>query len=124
MSSNNDSAIVGVVKGVGAALIATLFGIVILGFIVKSAAFSGAVIGAVNQFLKIISLFLGCLFSSGKGVGLIKGLIIGALYTVIVNLIFSLVLSVGIFDGKFFIDLIFAMIVGGLSGVVTANVKR
>lgn len=123
MSSNNTNAVVGVVKGVGAALIATLIGVIIFGFIVKAAALSGTVIGAVNQFLKIISLFLGCLFSSGKGVGLIKGLVIGALYTVIINLIFSLILGAGTFDG-FFINLLFGVVVGSLSGVITANVKR
>lgn len=124
MQTEKGGIIIGSLKGVGTALITTLIGIIVFGFIVKAATLGSSVISAVNQFLKVISLFLGCLFSAGNGRGLFKGLIIGALYTALVYLLFSLLFDGITFGGGFFIDLIFALVVGGLSGIITVNVKK
>jgi len=124
MRAEKDGAVYGVVKGVGTALITSLLGIIIFGFIVKLAMLNSSVIGAVDQFIKIISVFLGCMFSVGKGKGLIKGLLIGGIYSTLMQLIFAMIFG-GITFGKgFFIDLAFMIIVGALSGVITVNVKK
>ena len=118
MGESKSGTVYGVIKGVGTALITTLLGIIIFGFIVKAATLSPSVIKAVNQFLKVISVFLGCIFSAGNGKGLIKGVLVGLFYTVIVYLIFNLLFSGIAFDGSFFIDLIFSCVIGGLAGII------
>ena len=76
MRAEKDGAVYGVVKGVGTALITSLLGIIIFGFIVKLAMLNSSVIGAVDQFIKIISVFLACTLSLKDRAGLISGIII------------------------------------------------
>ena len=90
MQTEKNGIVFGTIKGVSTAIITSLLGIIIFGFIAKGAMLGSAVIGAVNQFIKIISVFLGCMFSAGEGKGLIKGLLIGGLYTVIIYLLFAM----------------------------------
>ena len=114
----------GVLKGCLASVIITLVSILIFAGVVKMANLNSSVIKAVNQFIKILSVFLACFFTvKGKG-GLIKGGLIGCVSAIIVYLIFSLMGGGLAFDGLFVIDVIFQLIVGAISGIVTVNVKK
>jgi putative membrane protein (TIGR04086 family) len=113
-----------IVKGVSTALIITLVGVLIFAGIVKIAMLNSGVIKAVNQFIKIISVFLGCTFSLKENKGLIKGVIVGVFSTVIIYLIFALVGGAVNFGLPFLLDLVMGIIVGGVSGVIAVNLKR
>lgn len=113
-----------IIKGVSTALIITLVGVLIFAGVVKIATLNSGVIKAVNQFIKILSVFLGCTFSLKESKGLIKGVIVGVFSTLITYLIFALVGGAVSFGLSFLLDLVMGLIVGGVSGVIAVNLKR
>jgi len=120
----NNGFLSSVIKGIGSAVIITLVGVLIFGAIIKLACLSSNVIKAVNQFIKILSIFLASTFSVRGGKGLIKGAIIGVISTLVIYLVFAIMDSGIAFDGGFVIDLIFGLIVGAISGVISMNLKK
>ena len=114
----------GIIKGAFTAVIITLFSVLIFGGVVKVAILNQAVIKAVNQFIKIISVFLGCSFCVRGKMGLLRGAILGVLSTILTYLIFSL-FSGEIYKGtNFMFDLIFMAVIGAVSGIIAVNVKK
>ena len=113
-----------IVKGILFSIIISLISILIFGFIVQMSKFDSGVIKAVNQFIKIISVFLACTLSLKDRAGLISGIIIGVISTVIIYLLFALFFGSVNFGLSFFIDLIFMLIIGGISGIISVNLKR
>ena len=120
----NGGFISNVIKGICGAIIITLVGVLIFAGVIKTARLSSSVIKAVNQFIKIISIFLGVFFSVRNDKGLIKGALIGLISTAVIYLIFSLIGSDTDFSVTFIIDLVFGLIVGAISGVIAVNVKN
>jgi putative membrane protein (TIGR04086 family) len=119
-----DSATLSVIKGVATSVIVTLVSVLIFAFIVKSATLNSSVIKSVNQFIKIISVFLGVITSVRGKMGLVKGIIIGALATIFTYIIFAFISGSVQFGKEFFCDLIFGLIVGGISGIIAVNIKK
>lgn len=111
------------IKGILTGVIATIAGILIFAVIVNLTGLSQSVIKGVNQFIKIISVFIGCLFSFSGEKGLIKGAITGLTITVITYLIF-LLFGAASFGTGFFIDLALLTVVGAISGIIAVNVKK
>ena len=121
MQAKENGSLYCIVKGVGVALITALVGILVFAFVAKTASLSSGVIKAVNQFLKILSVFMGCLTAVKGGKGLLKGIFVGALFTVLIYLIFSLVGGQALFSLNFFIDLVFGIVIGAISGIITVK---
>ncbi len=114
----------GVLRGVLYAVIITLISVLIFAFIVKFALLGSGVIKAVNQFIKIISIFLGCSLSIRGNLGLVKGALVGAFTTIITYLLFSLFSGSVTFNGSFILDIVFTAIIGGISGILAVNMKK
>lgn len=124
MVNENGGFVKNIVKGVLGAVIVALVGVLIFAFIIKVACLNGGVIKSVNQFIKILAVFLGCAFSvRGKG-GLIKGALIGMISMSVVYLLFALFGSAITFGAGFILDIIFGFIAGAISGIITVNVKK
>ncbi len=125
MSAKSQSAsfILSVLKGVVITLLAVLVGVLIFALIVKLAMLSNGVIKAVNQFIKAVAIFIGCLSSIMGNKGLIKGALVGLFGTVLTFLVFALFGGEISFGLSFFIDIIFGSILGAISGVVAVNVR-
>ena len=113
-----------ILKGTGLAVISTLVGVLIFSGLIKTAYFSVSVIKPVNQFIKVIAVFLGCFFSVKKRLALVKGSLIGVIATVITYLLFALIGGGIKFGFNFIVDLIFALIIGGISGLISAKIKK
>ena len=111
------------IKGILTGVIATIAGILIFAVIVNLTGINQSVIKGVNQFIKIISVFIGCLFSFSGKKGLIKGAISGIIITVITYLIF-LLFGAASFGTGFLIDLALLTVVGAISGIIAVNVKK
>ncbi len=111
------------IKGILTGVIATIAGILIFAVIVNLTGINQSVIKGVNQFIKIISVFIGCLFSFSGEKGLIKGAISGIIITVITYLIF-LLFGAASFGTGFLIDLALLTVVGAISGIIAVNVKK
>ena len=114
-----------IIKAAALSVIVSLVGALIFALVLSFTNLDGGVIKTVNQFIKILAVFLGCFFFIKDNAGLFKGLISGAVSAFITYLIFSLVSGVGIkFGLEFFIDLAFTAVIGAISGIIAVNVKK
>ncbi|MBQ8427361.1 MAG: TIGR04086 family membrane protein [Clostridia bacterium] len=113
-----------VLKGGATAVIITLVGILAFAFVIKLSYLNSTVIKSVNQFIKVLSVFLGCFIFVRENKGLLKGGLIGCFSAVMTYLIFALMGGGFSFGASFFIDLIFQLIVGAISGIITVNLKK
>lgn len=113
-----------ILKGMATAVIITLVGILLFAIVIKIAYLNSSVIKAVNQFIKVLSIFLGCFTFVRDNGGIIKGAIIGGFTAIVVYLIFALMGGESLFGGTFIIDLIFQTVVGAISGIVAVNLKK
>lgn len=111
--------LVPIVKGVLVSVFVSVVIILIFALVIKFLPVSSVAVKIVNQLIKVASIFIGCkLFISEKG-GIVKGLILGLLYVVLVNLTFSLIsgncVSINL------LNLLFGGILGGISGIISVN---
>ena len=122
--SENTKFFSGILKGALTAVIITLVGILIFAGITKFTLFNNGVIKAVNQFIKILAIFLGCSFCIRGSNGLLRGGILALITTIITYSLFSLFCGSSAFNQNFLLDLIFTIIIGAISGVITVNIKK
>lgn len=115
--------LVSVLKAAALSLIFGLCGILIFALIVKFAAPKESVIKTVNQFIKVISVFLGCFFALKGKAGIVKGGIAGALFTLILYAVFAIMSGLSLFSLEMLIDIGLTAIVGAISGVIAVNMK-
>ena len=120
----SSSPIKSIIKSVNLSVIITFVCVLIFSLIIRSLNLSSVAIKSVNQFIKIISIFLGCsCFLRGSG-GLFKGAISGFLCAILTHLIFSLFFTSFNVDLSLIVDLIFCSLIGGISGIISVNLKR
>ncbi len=113
-------------KSVFWALSVSLICILLFAFIVKFTALPEAAIMPINQVIKFLSIFVGCWVASKKikSNGWLWGLIIGAIYTLLAFVVFS------ILDGEFRLtlsllnDLVFGAVAGLISGIIAFNLRK
>ncbi len=124
MEQTKSGAVLQIIKGVLTALIVALVAVFLFGLILKIASLNSTVIKAVNQFIKVLAVFLGCFFSLKESKGLIKGFVVGGLSAALITLVFALISSDIGFGLGFFIDIIFMGILGAISGIISVNLKE
>ncbi len=111
-----------IIKGVLFSISLTLIAILLFAIVVKVTVFSSIAVKIVNQFIKIVSVFLGCLLFLNDGKGLIKGGIVALLYVFLINAIFSLISGVGF--SVSFLEILLCLAVGAVSGIISINLKE
>ena len=109
-----------VLKATLFAVTLTLVLVLLLAFLVKLTTFSTLAVKICNQFIKVASLFSGAFLFIKEGKGLLKGLFYGGLYFLTISLIFFLISGTSNFS---ILDLIFNLVVGILSGIISVNIK-
>ena len=114
---------VSVLKAAALSLIFGLCGILIFALIVKFAAPKESVIKTVNQFIKVISVFLGCFFAVKGNLGIVKGGLAGAVFTLLLYAVFAIISGAGLFSLEMLVDIGLTAVVGGISGVIAVNMK-
>ncbi len=112
-----------ILKGAGIAFLFTFVFVAIFALVLRAATLSSLAVKAVNQFIKAISLFIGCFFSLRSEKGLIKGALAGLLWAALVYAAFALFGRGGFGAFAVIADFVFAAIIGGLSGIIAVNVK-
>lgn len=113
-----------VFKGVGITIICNLIGVLIFGVVVQIASLDSSIVKAVNQFIKVLSLFMGCISSLKGKLGFLKGLIVGIVSNFIIHIIFSIISQTKLFTNSFLADMIFLAIIGLISGIISVNAKK
>ena len=107
-------------KGAIIGLVVTVLSVLILALIVKQGGVSDAAIGAVNQIIKVVSIFLAA-FIASRGLAAqqaVAGAMAGGVYVVLGYLTFSLI------DGHFgdilmlLADLAMGLVIGMLTALI------
>ena len=82
-------------------------------------------IKVINQVIKVLSVLLGVSLTlkKDKTKGLLKGAGVGALYTLLAYLVFSVLVGNFNFGLSLVFDTIFAAVIGLICGVIFVNVK-
>ena len=119
----NKTFVSSVIKSTLLALIISLLGILLFAIVVKFTAPTETLIKTVNQFIKILAVFIGCFVSVKGSSGLVKGAVSGALSTLLIYAIFALMSGSRIFSAEMLIDLLITAVVGGISGIAAVNAK-
>lgn len=115
-----------IVKGSLIALCVSLIGILIFAFCLKFTSLSDKLILPINQVIKGLSIFLGVFFGlkKQKQMGLISGLLIGFVYTIVAFFAFSILNGAFNFDHTLLNDIVFGAIIGGICGIICVNLKK
>ncbi len=115
-----------VIKGLLVALSISLVGILVFALIIRFTGIDNNFIMPINQVIKVISIFFGACISvrRDKTRGLYKGLLIGFIYTIFSFLLFSALSGSISFSVTILNDLLFGSIIGALSGIICANIRK
>lgn len=126
LKSNNGSILTAVLKGAVVAIFVSLIGILIFALIIKFASLNSKVIKPVNQVIKIVSIFLGVFFTLRKcnNKGWLIGLLVGAVYSVLSFILFSILSGGFSFGLSILTDLLFLSIIGFICGIILINVSK
>ena len=111
------------IKGVLIALIFSAVSILLFALILTLFSIPSETIKPVNCLIKVLAVFIGCLFSIKGGKGLIKGLIYGGIITLTAYLFFSIIGGNFIFSISFLWELLLGLSVGAVAGIVSVNRK-
>ncbi len=118
--------IISILKGCLTALCVSLVGILIFAFILKFTNISDSVINPVNQVIKGVSIFLGVFIGlkKEKEMGLVSGLLIGLIFTMLAFTVFSILDGRFVFDRTLLNDMLFGGIMGAICGIICVNIKK
>ena len=120
MSKNLEAKSFNVIKGALFSLFLAFIGILLLAFLDKIFKFNSASIKVINQFIKTISIFIGATLCIRNQKGLLKGLALGLIFSVVLHLIFYL-MGTDVKFSKIIIDCLFSGILGMISGIISVN---
>lgn len=115
-----------ILKGALIALVVSLLLVLLFAFVLRFIPISDSLISPINQVIKGVSILIGAIFGlkKSKEMGLISGLIIGFLYTVLAFVTFAVLSGNFAFSAAVLNDLLFASIIGGISGIIAVNLKK
>lgn len=112
-------------KALLVSLIITFACIILFAFIIKWASLPDKVISPVNMAIKAISVFFGAMvLTKNSTKGMLQGLLFAGLYTLLAFIIFSILAQKLTLGLGFVADLVFAVVVGAIGGMVGVNVKK
>lgn len=117
--------VLNIIKGCLLAVAISLVGILFFAFIIKLFGLTDSWIKPINQIIKALSIFFGTMFAlkKDKKNGLVKGLVIGLVYTISAFVIFSILNGAFAFDKSLLTDILFGTITGAICGVIVVNSK-
>lgn len=112
------------IKGVITAVAVTLIAVLAFAFVLSLTSLSDGVIKPVNQFIKLVSVFCGAAVAVKGDKGFLKGAAIGTASSVLTFFVFGLIGGGLSFGLNFFIDILCAAVMGGLSGAIAIIRKK
>ena len=121
----NNNILMAILKGSLIAVVVSLVGILFFAFIIKMFGITDQFLKPVNQIIKGISILLGVFggLKAYKEKGLVLGLVIGLVYTLLAFLVFSTLNGNFKFDKSLLTDVLFGGIMGAISGIIAVNLK-
>ena len=123
---NKKNNIIAIISGVLVSVATTLVLILVFALLIRVLSIPDGVIFPINQVIKVISLFLGCLIINKRTHknGIINGLLLGLLYFVLSFVLFAILQgSISWVISNFF-DLVLTSVMGGLVGLVSIHITK
>ena len=111
-------------KRVCIAAIVTLAAVLVFALLVKLFSIGSGAITAVNQVIKAVAIFVGCMVCVKPGRGLLKGLVSGVAVIILTYFLFAILAGEISFGWTNVLDLVFGALVGAVSGFVAGFVKN
>ena len=120
VENSKKNTIFSLIKGIFISIFVSLIGILIFAIILKFFDVPKNFIQPINQVIKFLSILLGVksMYSSSVNKNLLFSVFLGAIYTLLAMLIFSLLNSNFDFNLSLLTDCIFGAIAGLISGIV------
>lgn len=122
----NPTNIIATVKASLVGVVTSILLVLLFAFILKFVDLNSGTITTIDQIIKIISILLAVIVlgKSSSDKLLLKGLIVGAIYSVITFIVFSILnggvnLSIAIFT-----DIAFSALVGGVSAILVNLIRK
>ncbi|MBO4323667.1 MAG: TIGR04086 family membrane protein [Clostridia bacterium] len=109
-----------IIKGGAGALIVALVSVIIFALCLDLFGIGEGAIKPVNQVIKLLSVFVGCMFSIRGEKGFLKGLFIGLFASIFSALLFGLIAG-GLSPAGVLIDALCGGIMGMISGAIVVN---
>ena len=108
------------------ALCISLVLVLVFAFLLKFTNIPDSAISPVNQVIKGVSIFLGVFIGlkKCKELGLVSGLLIGFIYTLLAFLVFSILSGSFTFNITLLTDIVFGAIIGAICGIISVNIKK
>ncbi len=115
-----------VLKGSLCAICISLTLVLVFAFLLKFTNIPDSIIKPINQVIKGVSVFAGVFVGMKKlkELGLVSGLLIGLVYTIMAFLVFSILGGSFVFDLSFLTDIVFGAIIGSICGIICVNLKK
>lgn len=115
-----------VAKGTLIAICVSLVLVLIFAFLLKFTNLPENAIRPVNQVIKGASVLIGVFvgMKKNKELGLVCGLLIGVLFTILAFLVFSILGGTFLLDLTFFTDVVFGAVIGAICGIICVNLKK
>lgn len=111
-------------KSVCIAAIVTLAAVLVFALLVKLFSIGSGAITAVNQVIKAVAIFVGCMVCVKPGRGLLKGLVSGVAVIILTYFLFAILAGEISFGWTNVLDIVFGALVGAVSGFVAGFVKN
>lgn len=113
-------------RGAIIAISISLVLILLFALLIRFFGISDNLIMPINQIIKILSIFFGVFLALKDHAqnGLVKGLIIGVVYTLIAYITFSILSGYFKLSLSLLYDIIFGGIIGGISGIICVNLIK
>lgn len=120
------ASVLAVLKGVLVAVCVSIVGVLAFALVYKFVQMSDTTIKIVNQIIKVVSVVLGvnATLKSDRNKGAIKGLLVGAIYSVVAYAVFGLLSATFTFSLSILFDVLFAGLVGFIAGIFLVNLKK
>ncbi len=123
--ANSSNSFLTILKGAMNALIVSLLSILLFAFIIKLTSLSDGLIKPINQVIKVLSILCGCFFAFKKDgeKTLLKGALIGVVYTILAYILFSALNGKFEFSVSLIFDVLFSLALGVICAII-CNIFR
>lgn len=114
-----------IVKANIIALIVALVAILLSALAVKLFTVPDNAIPIINQVIKSLAIFIGCIFSLKQPTnGWLRGIICGLIFVWLSFVVFSLLDSKFVFGLSLLNDSVLGMVTGMISGIISVNIRK
>ncbi len=122
----NFGTIASVLKSSLIGVIVSILLVLLFAFVLKFVELGSATISVIDQIIKILSIIVAVI-SLNKSVDanlLLKSLFVGAVYSILTFLVFSILNGGVVFGVGIFSDILFSALVGGASAILINMIKK